>query len=83
MESFIASEIFFFITSIFVFVLIIILCIAGFYFIRIMRDVSSISDTIKKGVDRAGNGIKDTGDLIRKSFLASLIFGKPKDKKKK
>lgn len=55
------------------------LCIGGFYLIRILRNISSVSDTIKQGVTSAGKSIQD----IRGSSLISLFFGKPKQKNKK
>lgn len=88
MESLIKSEVFFFITSIAVVILTILLGMAVVYIIRILRNVDDISkkakdeaDLIKEDVADLRQNIRDEGIKV-KSFVS--FFNKlkrPKNKK--
>ncbi len=86
MEQVIQADIFFFITSIFVVVLILVLGIAGFYLIRAMRNFSIISQTLKDAVIDADDELRDMVSDVRQSTLFRFIFGrsvKHSEKKRK
>ncbi|MDD3662683.1 MAG: hypothetical protein PHT84_02345 [Candidatus Pacebacteria bacterium] len=83
MEAILNSEIFFFITSIFVVILTIVLIICGFYLIRIMRNFSHISDQLKKTVDGTVSSLEEVGDSIKESSIFNFFFGKKKRKSSK
>ena len=83
METILKSEIFFFITSISVIIITVIFIIAGFYLIKIMRNLSNISDTLKRAVDNAESNIEEIGERVKESRVFNFIFGKKKAKKEK
>lgn len=83
MEAILNSEIFFFITSIFVVILTIVLIVCGFYLIRIMRNFSHISDQLKKTVDGTVSSLEEVGDSIKESSIFNFFFGKKKRKNSK
>lgn len=78
MEPILQSQIFFFITSIFVVVLTVVLVIAGFYIIRILKNFSDISKTLKSAVDEAHGELGRMGEHVRESKLYTFFFGKKK-----
>ena len=80
MDHILQSEIFFFITSIFVIILTTILVIAGFYIIKALRNFSDISTTLKNTVNDTSGELAEMAGHVRDSFLFKLIFG---DRKKK
>jgi len=82
MEQILHSEIFFFITSIFVVILTIVLSIASFYIIRILSDFSEISDKLKKTVNDATAELSDLVEQIEDSPVFKLLFWKRKKAKK-
>ena len=81
MESFLKADIFFFITSICVVVITLVLLIAGIYFIRMIRNFYKISKVLRNCAENAGEGLQDLGHQIRQSPLFTFIFGKEKEKK--
>jgi len=83
METILKSEIFFFITSVSVIIITIIFTIAGYYLIRIMKNLSNISDTLKKAVDNAESNIEEIGERVKESRIFNFIFGKKKKPKAK
>lgn len=82
MESIIRSDIFFFITSISVVIFTVFLIIIGFYFVRIMRNFSKISDTLKNAVDDTNIELREMVEHVRESSAFSFVFGNKKKKKK-
>ncbi len=82
-ESFLRSEIFFFITSISVIIFTVIFIIFSFYLIKIMKNFSDISARFKKTVDDASSDISEIGQRINESSLFTFIFGKKKRTNKK
>ncbi len=82
MESIFKSDIFFFITSISVILFTIIFIISGFYFIKIMKNFSDISEILKNTVKKTEDGISEIGERITESLIFSFIFGKKKKSKK-
>jgi len=82
MESILKSEIFFFISSISVVLITIILVIFGFYLIKTMRNFSQISERLKKTVDGATSSLDEVGDNIKESLLFRFFFGKKRKSKK-
>lgn len=85
MEPILKSDIFFFITSLFVVILTVVLVWLGYYLIKIFKDLSEISTTLKKGVEDVSTKIRNAKDNIMKNPLISFIlskFGKTKNTKK-
>jgi len=83
METILKSEIFFFITSISVIIITIILTVAGFYLIKIMKNLSKISDELKNATDNVESNIEEIGERVKESRVFNFIFGKKKSKKTK
>lgn len=81
MESILKSDIFFFITSISVVVIMIVLLIAGFYFIKMLRNFYKISAILKNYTEDTENEMRDIGFHIKNSPLFTFIFGKEKVKR--
>ena len=81
MESILKSDIFFFIASISVTIVTIIFLVAGFYFIRMIRNFYKISTTLRKYTKDTENELRDMGSHIRQSPLFTFIFGKEKIKR--
>jgi len=75
------SDIFFFITSISVIIITIVLLVAGFYFIKMLRNFYKISSILKNYTEDTNNEIRDIGYHIRNSPLFTFIFGKEKVKR--
>jgi hypothetical protein len=83
MESILKSDIFFFITSISVVIITLVLLIAGFYFIKILRNFYKISNLLKNYAEDADGQLREVGEHIRNSRLFTFFFGKEKVKKEK
>ena len=83
MESILKSEIFFFISSISVILITVIFIIFGFYLIKIMKNFSEISKSIKNTVDGATSSLEEVGDNIKESPIFRFFFGKKRNKSKK
>lgn len=82
MESIVKSDIFFFISSISVIIITVLFVIVGFYCVKIMKNFSEISKTLKSAVGTADAELREMGDHVRESPLFSFIFGRPKAKKR-
>lgn len=82
MESILKSEFFFFISSISVVLITVIFIIIGFYMIKIMKNFSHISESLKNTVDGATSSLEEVGDHIKESPIFSFFFGKKKRNKK-
>ena len=78
MQGLLQSQIFFFVTTIFVIVLIIMFIICGFYIIRILKNFSDISKSLKNAVDEAHGELSRIGEHVRESKLYTFFFGKKK-----
>jgi uncharacterized protein YoxC len=83
MGTILKSEIFFFISSISVVLITVIFVIVGFYLIKIMRNFSHISETLKRTVDGAASSLEEVGDNIKESTIFKFFFGKKKKDIKK
>lgn len=83
MGTILKSEIFFFISSISVVLITVIFVIVGFYLIKIMRNFSHISETLKRTVDGAASSLEEVGDNIKESTIFKFFFGKKKKDNKK
>jgi len=83
MESILKSDIFFIITSISVIIITIVFLVAGFYFIKMIKNFYKISETLKHYTKDTESELKDIGNHIRQSPLFTFIFGKEKVKKEK
>jgi len=81
MESILRSDIFFFITSISVIVITIVLLVAGVYFIKILINFHKISAILRNYVENTETELKDIGHHIRQSPLFTFFFGKEKTKR--
>lgn len=76
MEPIVQSDIFFFITSISVGVFTLFLIIAGFHMVKILRNFSQISETLKNRVNAVDADLGDISEHIRESAVFSFLFGK-------
>jgi len=81
MESILKSDIFFFIASLATVIMTIVLAIAGFYLIGILRNFHAISSVFKKAVDNADESLEEIAKSIKNSLLFQFIFGKKQQKK--
>lgn len=75
MESFAKSDIFFMITSVSVVLFTFVFLIVGFYIIKIVRNASEISKTLKNTVNRIDGDFEEMGRNIKDSSLFSFLFG--------
>ena len=80
MESILKADIFFFISSISVVIITLVLLVAGFYFIKIIRNFYKISNILKDYTENANKELRDMGDHVRNSPLFTFLFGKEKRK---
>ncbi len=76
MESVLKSDVFFFISSIAVIIFTVVFIIVGFYFIKMMRNFSQISERLKETVDGATSSLEEVGDSIKESPVFTFFFGK-------
>lgn len=81
MESILKSDIFFFITSIFVTIIGVVTIIAGIYFIKLIRNFYKISKIMRNYAEGTDAGLRELGIEIRNSKLFTFLFGKDKVKK--
>ncbi len=81
MDTLMKADIFFFISSISAVVLTIFAIIALYYLIRVLRDFSEISDTLKRGVDKASGHLDDLVDMLMSNALFRFFFGKKRTRK--
>lgn len=80
MEPILKSDVFFFITSISVVIITIVLIVAGFYFIKLLRNFYRISKILKSYAEDTETELRDMGEHIRNSPLFTFIFGREKNK---
>ena len=78
MESILKSDIFFFITSIFVCIVTAVLIITGFYVVRILRNIEDITKKLKRTVSHTEADLAEIGERVIESSLFSFVFGKKK-----
>ena len=81
MEPIMKSDIFFFITSISVTVITVILIIAGYYVIRTLQNLRDISETFKNAAETAGSDMEEIRERVIGSALFTFIFGRKRKKK--
>lgn len=82
METLIHADIFFFITSVAMVVLTLLLIVGLFYFLQILRNFRDISNTLKKGVDHASNHLEDLVETMSHNPVFRFLFGRKKTSKK-
>jgi hypothetical protein len=82
METLIHADIFFFITSIAVILLTVLLIIALFYFIQILRNFRDISEIFKRGVSNASKSLEELSEKILNNALFKFFFSKDRRKAK-
>lgn len=68
------SNIFFLITSIFVVVLTILSAVGGFYIVRILRNLSRLTDKMKNVADDTEEELRDFLARIRESRIFNFLF---------
>lgn len=83
MDTLIHADIFFFITSIAVVVLTILLVIAFVYFIQILVNFRDISKILKNGVDNASEKVEELLENLVDNPVFRFIFGARHAKKKR
>lgn len=76
MQTLIHADIFFFITSIFVFVSTIILAVAGIYFILILRDMKDISGKVRREGGEIIEDVKELREKIKEEGVGLRGLGK-------
>ena len=81
MEPILKSEIFFFISSIFVAILTVVLIFFGYYLIKTMKNFSEISEKFKNSANDAEKELRDMSIHVRESPIFNFIFGKRKNRK--
>jgi heme/copper-type cytochrome/quinol oxidase subunit 2 len=81
MDTLIQANIFFFISSIATVIFIILISIALFYTIGILKNVREMTENIKGVVDTASTEAKEMIDQIRRSWIFNFVFSKKKSKK--
>lgn len=74
METVINSDIFFFITSIFVVVLTIVLIIASFYIVKILKNFTDVSESLKNNVNKVGVDVRDIISNVKESSVFRFLF---------
>jgi len=79
MEEILKADIFFFISSIFVVIISVVLLIALYYLIKILRDVKEISKNVNnesrliiEDIDNVRRGIKNKGRQVG-SFISKIV----------
>jgi len=82
MESILKADIFFFISSIATIIFIIVILIAGFYFIKILRNFQKISSILLKATENTKEELTEMAEHVRQSPVFTFIFGKKKKKEK-
>lgn len=80
METLMKADIFFFITSIFVVIMMVVFLVASVYLIKIIINFYKISSILRKAALNAETGLKELSDHVRESPLFTFIFGKRKIK---
>lgn len=78
METLLKADIFFFITTMAVIAVTLIILVAGFYLIQILKNFRDMSDTLKKAVDVAEDDIENIHNKITQSWLYLFLFKKKK-----
>lgn len=81
MDTLIQADIFFFISAVGTIILTILAAVALYYLIRILRDFSNISDTLKRGVDKASGHLDELVDMLMGNALFRFFFGKKRTRK--
>ncbi len=81
MDTLVKADVFFFISAIATVILTLLFIVALYYLIRILKDFSEISDTLKKGVDKASGHLDDLVDMLMNNPLFRFFFGKKKARK--
>jgi hypothetical protein len=82
MDSLLKADIFFLISSIATVLTTLIILIAGFYFIKILRNFYKISSILKNATENVEGGLKEMGEHVRQSPIFTFIFGKEKKDKR-
>ncbi len=79
MESFMKADVFFFISSLSSIVLSVLAAILLLYLIGVARNLHSLTEMIKEGVENSGEFIEDLGESIKDNmFFRMLLPSSPK-----
>lgn len=76
MDSILQADIFFFITSIAVVVLTVVLTVVGIYLIQAFRNFRDVSVIVKRGAQHAEENIEEVYHELEDSVIFRLIFGR-------
>ncbi|MDD5152934.1 MAG: hypothetical protein PHS95_03010 [Candidatus Pacebacteria bacterium] len=76
METLVKADIFFFITSVAVVVVTVILVWGGFYFLKTLKNIRDISDKFKNAVNMAEDDFESIHDQITQSIIYKFLFRK-------
>jgi len=83
METLIHADIFFFITSIAVIILTILLCICLYYLSGALKNFRDITDTLKANVENASDHFEELIERVEENAIFRFIFGGNKKSVKK
>lgn len=78
MESLIKADIFFFISTIAVIVLIVFIATTFYYVIKILKNVRDSTDALKDEIRAAGQKVSEIEKEIADSFIFKFLFTKKK-----
>ena len=76
MDTLIKADVFFFITSIFVIVLTVVLVVASVYIIRALKNFADISDLLRDTVEQTHGELADMVQYVEESPAFSFLFGR-------
>ena len=82
METLIKADIFFFLTSIAVLVVIVVCVFAGFYLMQTLRNVRDISEKLKNVATLAEGDFDRIHEQFSRTWLGGVLFGKKKQARK-
>lgn len=76
MDSLLQADVFFFVTTVSVVLVTVLLAVAIFYIIRILKDFNDISRILKSGAQGAQENFSKLCDAVYESPVFTFIFGK-------
>jgi uncharacterized membrane protein (DUF106 family) len=83
METLAKADIFFFVTTIAVIILTILISICFYYLSGALRNLRDITATLKEGVDKAEERVEEFIERIEENAMFRFIFGSRKTTRKK
>ena len=76
METLVRADIFFFVTTIAVVTMVLVLVFVGYYVVQILRNFRDVSEDVKKAVSMASGDFETIHEKITSSSLFNFMFGK-------